>query len=105
VELASQPESIRRGERKRYLWTVQQKTPFEGQATATLLGLPKGVNVIEPLPTVTKDTKEIVFTIEATDDALLGAVSGLGCELMVKAAGQEIRQRAGKGTLRIDPRL
>ena len=105
VELASQPESVRRGERKRYLWTVQQKTPFEGQATAKLLGLPKGVNVIEPLPTITKDSKEIVFTIEATDDALLGAVSGLGCELMVKAAGQEIRQRAGKGTLRIDPRL
>ena len=67
--------------------------------------MPKGVNVIEPLPTVTKDSKEIIFAIEATDDALLGAVSGLGCELMFKAAGQEIRQRAGKGTLRIDPRL
>jgi hypothetical protein len=105
VELASQPESIRRGERGQFAFAVTPKTPFEGQATAKLLGLPKGVNVIEPLPAVTKDSKEIVFTIEATDDALLGAVSGLGCELMVKAAGQEIRQRAGKGTLRIDPRL
>lgn len=105
VELASQPESIRRGEKCQFAFTVTHKTPFEGQATVKMLGLPKGVNVIEPLPTITKDSKEIVFTIEATDDALLGAVSGLGCELMVKAAGQEIRQRAGKGTLRIDPRL
>jgi len=36
---------------------------------------------------------------------LLGAVNGLECELLVKVADQEIRQRAGKGTLRIDPRL
>ena len=105
VELSSQPESIRRGAKGQFAFDVTHKTPFEGQATAKLLGVPKGVSVIEPLPTVTKDSKKIVFTIEATDDALLGAVSGLGCELMFKAAGQEIRQRAGKGTLRIDPRL
>ena len=105
VELASQPESVRRGERKRYLWTVQQKTPFEGQATAKLLGLPKGVNVIEPLPVITKDSKEIAFDLQATDEALMGSVGGLSCEVTVQAAGQEIRQRAGKGTLRIDPRL
>ena len=105
VELASQPESIRRGAKGQFPFVVTHKTPFEGQATAKLLGLPKGVSLIEPLPVITKESKEIVFTIEATDEALLGAVSGIGCELMLKAAGQEIRQRAGNGTLRIDPRL
>jgi hypothetical protein len=43
--------------------------------------------------------------VEATDEALLGPVSGLECELILKVSDQEIRQRAGKGTLRIDPRL
>jgi hypothetical protein len=29
----------------------------------------------------------------------------LECEIIVHAAGQEIRQRTGKGQLRIDPKL
>ena len=103
--LASDPESVRRGERKRYAWRVEHKHPLEGEARVSLLGLPKGVKVIEPLPVVTKDSKEVVFEIEATDDALLGSVKGINCEVSLHAAGQEIRQRTGAGVLRIDPRL
>jgi hypothetical protein len=105
VELASEPASVRRGGRAHMAFKVTPKSPFQGEAEAMLLGLPKGVGVVGPLPKITADAKEIAFEIEATDDALLGSVSGLECELVVKAAGQEIRQRAGKGTLRIDPRL
>ena len=105
VELASEPASVRRGGRARVAFKVTPKSPFEGEAEVMLLGLPKGVGVVGPPTKVLPDAKEIAFEIEATDDALLGAVSGLECELVVKAAGQEIRQRAGKGTLRIDPRL
>lgn len=103
VELASQPEAVRRGERKKYVWTVQHKSSFEGSASVRLLGLPKGVSVIEPMPVLTRDSKEIAFEIEATNEALLGSVRGIGCEISVKAGGQEIRQRTGNGTLRIDP--
>ena len=103
VELASQPESVRRGERKKYTWTVQHKSPFEGTAAVKLLGLPKGVTVVEPLPVLTKESKEIAFEIEATSEALLGSVRGLSCEVIVQSAGQDIRQRTGSGTLRIDP--
>jgi hypothetical protein len=105
VELASEPASVRRGGRARVAFKVTPKSPFEGEAEVMLLGLPKGVGVVGPPTKVLPDAKEIAFEIEATDDALLGAVSGLECELVVKAAGQELRQRAGKGTLRIDPRL
>ena len=104
VELASQPESIRRGEKKRFTWSVQHKSPFEGQASVRLLGLPKGLRVIEPLPEITKQSKEFTFEVEATDEALLGAVKDLSCEVTVQMAGQEIHQRSGRGTLRIDPR-
>jgi hypothetical protein len=105
VELASEPESVRRGERKRFTWTVRQKSPFEGLASVKLIGLPKGVSVIEPLPTITKESKDVAFEIEASDEALMGAVKGLACEVIVQAAGQEIHQRTGSGTLRIDPKL
>jgi len=103
IELTSQPEAVRRGERKKYVWAVQHKSPFEGSATTRLLGLPKGVSVVEPLPVVTRDSKEIAFEVEATNEALLGSVRGINCEITVRAAGQEIRQRTGNGTLRIDP--
>ena len=105
VELASEPESVRRGERKRFTWTVRQKSPFEGNASVKLVGLPKGVSVVEPLPVITKESKDVAFEIEASDEALMGAVKGLACEVIVQAAGQEIHQRSGSGTLRIDPKL
>lgn len=105
VELASEPASVRRGERKRYQWTVKPKSPFEGQATVKLLGLPKGVSMVEPLPILTKDSQAIEFQIEATDEALLGSVRDITCEVRVQVAGQQIHQRTGNGTLRIDPLL
>jgi len=105
VELASQPTAVRRGGRVTFAFAVTPKTPFAGEAEARLLGLPRGVAVVGEATRVTKDSRSIAFEIEATDEALLGPVSGLECEILVRAEGQEIRQRSGKGTLRIDPRL
>jgi hypothetical protein len=104
VELASQPDSVRRGERKKMVWTVKHKTPFTGAAPVRLVGLPKGIELHEPLPVITSGTQEIAFEIEATDDALIGTTNDLTCELAVTQAGQVIRQRSGRGILRTDPR-
>lgn len=103
VELFAQAQSVRRGERKNFTWTVQHKSPFEGQAKVMLLGLPKGVTVTEPLPVITRKSKEITFTIEVTDEALLGQVTGLSCQVLVPVAGQKVSQRTGNASLRIDP--
>lgn len=103
VELASQPESIRRGEQKAFVWTIRHYTPFDGAARVSLLGLPRGVSVVEPSPTITKDSTTVAFNLQATDEALLGQASGLICEVTLPVAGQQIVQRTGKGTLRIDP--
>ena len=54
---------------------------------------------------LTRDSLKVSFEIEATNEALLGSVRGVSCEITVENAGQEIRQRTGNGTLRIDPRL
>lgn len=105
VELATPLESLRRGERKRYVWSVKSKSTFDGSATVKLLGLPKGVTQIGETPRITKETTQVAFEIEATDDALLGPVGGVACEVVLQASGQEIHQRSGNATLRIDPKL
>jgi len=104
VELATDPDSVRRGERKKLVWKVTHKTPFDGSAPVRLVGLPKGIDVHEPLPTIRRDTREIAFEIEATDDALIGSTKDIACEVAVTQAGQEVRQRSGRGVLRVDPR-
>lgn len=103
VELASSPDSIRRRQQKSLSWTVRQITPFDGEATVALLGLPKGVTVVEPMPTITQDSDSVTFELSATDEALLGPVNGLTCEIHVPVGGGHIVQRSGRGTLRIDP--
>ncbi len=103
LELIAQPESIRRGEVKPFVWTVRQLTPFEGQAEITLLGLPKGVTVMQPTPVINKDSAEATFQLMATEEALLGQAEGLICEVKIPIGQQEIVQRTGKGILRIDP--
>lgn len=105
VELSSAPESIRRGATIEYRWSVKHKSPFDGPATIHLLGLPKGVTVAKPLPIIDKNTSEVIFTVSATDEALLGNANGISCEVIVQMDGQEIRQRTGAGTLRIDPAI
>jgi hypothetical protein len=104
VELASQPASIRRGETKEFTFTANHKTPFEGEAFVRLLGLPKGVTT-NSTPHLKSDTTTVVFELTATNEALLGQAKGLNCEVVVSVAGQEITQRTGRGTLRIDPAL
>lgn len=105
VELASGLESVRRGERKRYIWSVKCSESFQGSAIVKLAGLPKGVTQIGAPPSITRQTREVAFEIEATDDALLGPVSGVGCDVVLTSGGQEIHQRSGSAVLRIDPRL
>jgi len=105
LTLTSEPTGVRRGGNVAYRWTVTPKSPFEGEAVVNLLGLPKGVSVREPLPRITSAAREVVFQVQATDEALLGPVTSIECEVIVRAAGQEIRQRTGKGVLRIDPKL
>ncbi len=102
VELKNHPSSVRRRGMAQIVWEVENKKPFEGEAEAVLLGLPKGVTVMGK-PKLKAGDKNLVFEIAATDEALMGQYKELVCEIVVKQSGQEIRQRSGKGILRVDP--
>jgi hypothetical protein len=104
IALKSNPTAVRRGEKAQVVWDVEHKKPFEGEAEATLLGLPKGVSVIAN-PKLKSGDKQLIFDITATNEALLGQYKELSCEITVTEHGQQIRQRTGKGILRVDPAL
>ncbi|MFM7056871.1 MAG: serine protease [Planctomycetota bacterium] len=107
VTLASEPQFLRRGERLAYRWSVKQVRPFPGKARVRMLGLPVGILATGPEPTIDSTSTEVSVELEATDDALLGLVSDLKCDVRFagEGAAQEISLRTGAGKLRIDPRL
>jgi len=105
VALKNHPASVRRGQRAEIVWDVEHKKPLESETETVLLGLPKGVTVVEPTPRLKAGDKRLVFEIVANDDALLGQYKELTCEIVVRQSGQEIRQRTGAGVLRVDPPL
>ncbi|MCA9053508.1 MAG: hypothetical protein KDA75_06710, partial [Planctomycetaceae bacterium] len=105
VALASEPQSVRRGTKIAYRWSVKQMRPFEGQARVKMIGLPVGLTAVGPDPTIDRNAAEVAVELEATDDALLGLVSDLKCDVQFAVNGEEIHLRTGSGKLRIDPRL
>ena len=104
VALKNHPAAVRRGGTAQIEWDVEHKKPFTGEAEAILLGLPKGVSVIGT-PRLNATAPKLIFNVSATSEALMGQYKELACELVVKEGGQEIRQRSGKGILRVDPAL
>jgi len=105
VALSTEPQSVRRGERVAYRWNVKQIRPFEGRATVRMLGLPVGLTAVGPEPTIDKDSTEVAVELAATDEALLGLVGELACEVAFTVGGEVVNLRTGNGKLRIDPRL
>ncbi|SMP65562.1 hypothetical protein SAMN06265222_10990 [Neorhodopirellula lusitana] len=105
VSLSSEPQSVRRGNTIEYRWAVKQIRPFEGQASVSMLGLPVGVTQVGVTPTIDKDSNEVAVQLEARDEALLGLVSELKCDVQFSVGGVELQLRTGSGKLRIDPRL
>ena len=69
-----------------------------------MLGLPVGVTAIGPPPTIDTKTSDVTVELEARDEALLGMVGELTCELEFTIDGEAISLRTGNGRLRIDPR-
>jgi len=105
VALSTTPQSVRRGQRVAYRWAVKQLRPFEGRATVRMLGLPVGMAAVGAEPTIDANSTEVSVELEARDEALLGLVSGLSCDVRFIVGGEEISLRTGNGNLRIDPRL
>jgi hypothetical protein len=103
IDLKSQPTAVRRGQRGQFVWKVEHRRAFEGIANAELLGLPKGVRTVGAAAKLAPQQAELAFEIEVAPDTLLGPYRELTCEVSLRENGQDIKQRLGRGVLRVDP--
>lgn len=81
--------------------TLTVATPFEGEAQATLLGLPPGV-AVEPVK-FTKDTPEIVFQVTTTGDTPVGSHKTLFCQTTITQNAEPIVATVGTTELQVTP--
>jgi hypothetical protein len=76
-------------------------TPFEGNATAELMGLPHGTKSRNI--TFHSTAKEITFPLEIAADATIGKHQSLFLKILIPQQGQQISHQLAQGsTLRID---
>jgi hypothetical protein len=94
--------SIERGQTAQLVCKLNHRKPFTGKAQATLVRLPRGVELVEPIREITSEDKEVVFTLRATEECLVGSYGGIALDVTVAEHGQSLRQLSGYGTLRID---
>ena len=94
--------SIERGKMADVTVKLNHLKPFEGKAKATLVRLPRGVELVEPFREITSADQQVTFTLRATDDCLTGGYQGMALDIVVTEEGQSVRQLTGSGTLRID---
>jgi Bacterial pre-peptidase C-terminal domain len=80
---------------------LEQKEPFDGKAKIVLQGLPAGCTA-EPQE-VSKDDKEVKFTVKAGKDAQVGQHRNLFCEFHLEKDGEPmVASFAHGGVLRVD---
>ena len=93
--------SIVRGESTQLICKLNQLKPFEGEATAEILGVPANI-ICEPKKTFNKDTKELVFNIQTNEKSPFGKHGGLHCHVVIQQNGEPVVSRAGNALLQIN---
>jgi hypothetical protein len=74
---------------------LEQRIPFDGQATVKLVGLSDKVSV--PEKQITKDDKEVIFPVKVDASCSLGSQRNLFCTVSVKKDGEVIPHNVGQG--------
>ena len=87
------------GQEARIACTLAHPRPFEGEATARLLGLPPETTA--PELKFTKDTAEIVFPVATTEKSPAGNHKTVMVEFVTPVAGEPARINAGSVELKI----
>lgn len=95
--------TVEQGQSVSFPITIEQLTPFEGEASVTLTRLPPGVTTSPQ--SITKDTKQMTFELEVAGDARPGQHRGIFCRVTVQVNGEPVVHSVGYGELRVDTPL
>lgn len=100
VSFAYQAATVEQGKEVDLPVKVTKGADFDGEATATLLGLPNKATA-EPLK-ITKDTTELVFHVKTDKTSPAGKHPNLFCQVVITRDGEPIVHNLGTGQLRVD---
>ena len=93
--------SIERGESTQLVCKLNQLKPFEGEATAEIVGVPANIT-IEPAKKFTKDTTELTFNVQTDEKSPVGKHGGMFCRVTITQNDEPIVSRAGNALLQIN---
>ena len=100
INLKFHQAAVEQGQEASLLVDVTQATPFEGVAKVKLVGIPAKTTVEEL--ELTKDTKQLTFSIKTEKDTPAGNHKSLLCYVTIMENGEPILHRIGTGRLRVD---
>ena len=102
VRFEMQRPACEQGQEAQILCKLNHTTPFEGEATAEILGIPPKVTTTAMK--FNKDTKELIFTLK-TDPAAPVGKHNMICQVTIMKNGEPIVSRAGGVQFQIDKPL
>lgn len=95
--------AVEQGKETEVVVKMEKKIDFEGNARCELVGLPAGATTT-PIE-FNKDSKELIFKVQAAADARPGRYPSLLCVASPMASGEPVVHTLGTGELRIDAPL
>lgn len=103
VQLALERAATEQGKPADIICKVTTSTPFEGDASVKLVGLPHKVESQEM--TLNKETEELIFKVSTATESPVGKHKNIFCQLVVTQNGEPIAHRLGSTQLQIDKPL
>ncbi len=101
VKMEFERASCEIGQSTKLYCKLEHLAPFEGEATAEILGIPPNINISTPLK-FTKDSTELTFDVQTSDKSPVGKHGALFCQVTVVKNGETIVGRAGNAVLQIN---
>ena len=95
--------AVEKGKETKIPVKIEHATPFEGEATVQLVGLPHKVTA--PEMKVTKDTAELLFDVKTDMESPVGTHKNIFCQVVVTQNGEPVAHSLGGTELRIDEPL
>ena len=100
VTFAQERAAVEQGQKTQLFCKLTVAAPFDGEATAQVVGLP--AKVTAPPMKFNKDAKELVFEIATTDKTSPAGKHGVFCQVVVTKNGEQLVHNVGGNELRID---
>src|SRR5262249_39427977 len=100
VQIAMERAATEQGKPTQMFCKLMTTTPFDGNATVKLIGLPANTTAADA--TFNKDTKEFAFNITTQPNSPPGTHKNLFCQVVITKNGEAILHNLGSSELRVD---